>query len=69
MKVVVGVYFQEPDGVWHQPGDLWECSPEHHRIKLGQLKPYQGAVIETAMMEQPEPLAVHVIKRRGRRRK
>ncbi len=59
MKVVCTTYFQEPEGVWRQPGTTWDCDPDHRRIKAGQVIPYtkalaKGIPIETAVIVQPE---------------
>lgn len=63
MRYLVGAFFKDNKGEWHQPGTVIDMEPEEAALwkSRGVIKAYR-----TQMVTQPETRVVEIPKRRGR---
>ena len=61
MKCVVTAYFKDERGVWHQPGNAEEFSPEDYQRHAKYLKTIQTRIVEPPISRVVTPM-------RGRKR-
>ncbi len=65
MRALFASYYQDKNGIWHQPGNIDELDPAEARelASRGAVRIIETA-IETAMVEQPETRVVQMRRKR-----